>query len=36
LLGTSEELYSNTLRVDLDVVYCGLKFGGTVMVQQSI
>jgi len=35
LLSTSEELYSNTLRVDLDGVYWGLKFGGTVMVQQK-
>src|SRR5262245_46325959 len=34
LLDTSEELYSNTLRVDLDGVYWGLKFGGKVMVQQ--
>ncbi len=35
LLDTSEELYSNTLRVDLDGVYWGLKFGGKVMVQQK-
>ena len=35
LLGTSEELYSNTLRVDLDGVYWGLKFGGAVMVQNK-
>jgi meso-butanediol dehydrogenase / (S,S)-butanediol dehydrogenase / diacetyl reductase len=34
LLGTSEELYLNTLRVDLDGVYWGLKFAGMVMVQQ--
>jgi len=34
LLATSEELYSNTLRVDLDGVYWGLKFAGLVMVQQ--
>ena len=35
LLETSEELYANTLRVDLDGVYWGLKFGGQVMVQQK-
>ncbi len=35
LLDTSEEIYSNTLRVDLDGVYWGLKFGGQVMVQQK-
>ncbi len=35
LLETSEELYSNTLRVDLDGVYRGLKFGGKVMVGQK-
>ena len=35
LLGTSEELYGNTLRVDLDGVYWGLKFGGQVMVEQK-
>ena len=35
LLETSEELYSNTLRVDLDGVYWGLKFGGKVMVGQK-
>ena len=35
LLDTSEEIYSNTLRVDLDGVYWGLKFGGRVMVQQK-
>jgi NAD(P)-dependent dehydrogenase (short-subunit alcohol dehydrogenase family) len=35
LLDTSEELYSNTLRVDLDGVFWGLKFGGKVMVQQK-
>lgn len=35
LLDTSEELYSNTIRVDLDGVYWGLKFGGRVMVQQK-
>jgi NAD(P)-dependent dehydrogenase (short-subunit alcohol dehydrogenase family) len=28
LLDTSEDLYLNTLRVDLDGVYWGLKFGG--------
>jgi NAD(P)-dependent dehydrogenase (short-subunit alcohol dehydrogenase family) len=35
LLDTSEEVYSNTLRVDLDGVYWGLKFGGAVMVAQK-
>src|SRR6266436_2044726 len=35
ILETSEELYTNTLRVDLDGVYWGLKFGGQVMVQQK-
>ena len=35
LLETSEELYSNTLRVDLDGVFWGLKFGGQVMVNQK-
>ncbi|MGO9057592.1 MAG: SDR family NAD(P)-dependent oxidoreductase [Candidatus Binataceae bacterium] len=35
LLDTSEELYSNTIRIDLDGVYWGLKFGGKVMVQQK-
>lgn len=35
LLEASDELYSNTLRVDLDGVYWGLKFGGKVMVQQK-
>jgi NAD(P)-dependent dehydrogenase (short-subunit alcohol dehydrogenase family) len=35
LLDTSEDIYSNTLRVDLDGVYWGLKFGGQVMVQQK-
>jgi len=35
LLDTSEELYSNTIRVDLDGVYWGLKFAGKVMVQQK-
>src|SRR4029077_14349338 len=35
LLDTSEELYSNTIRVDLDGVYWGLKFGGKVMVEQK-
>jgi len=35
LLDTSEEVYSKTIRVDLDGVYCGLKFGGQVMVQQK-
>ena len=34
LLATSEEIYSKTLRVDLDGVYWGLKFAGRVMVQQ--
>jgi len=35
LLETSEEVYSKTIRVDLDGVYWGLKFGGQVMVQQK-
>jgi NAD(P)-dependent dehydrogenase (short-subunit alcohol dehydrogenase family) len=35
LLETSEELYSNTLRIDLDGVYWGLKFAGRVMVAQK-
>lgn len=35
LLETSEEIYSNTLRVDLDGVYWGLKFAGQVMIQQK-
>jgi len=35
LLDTSEELYSNTIRVDLDGVYWGLKYGGKVMVEQK-
>jgi NAD(P)-dependent dehydrogenase (short-subunit alcohol dehydrogenase family) len=35
LLDTSEEVYSKTLRIDLDGVYWGLKFGGQVMVQQK-
>jgi NAD(P)-dependent dehydrogenase (short-subunit alcohol dehydrogenase family) len=35
LLETSEELYSNTIRVDLDGVYWGLKHGGKVMVEQK-
>jgi NAD(P)-dependent dehydrogenase (short-subunit alcohol dehydrogenase family) len=34
LLDTSEELYSNTIRIDLDGVYWGLKFAGRVMVPQ--
>src|ERR1700676_2570334 len=35
LLDTSEELYSNTMRIDLDGVYWGLKFAGRVMVAQK-
>src|SRR5271154_4208905 len=35
LLDTSEDVYSKTLRIDLDGVYWGLKFGGQVMVQQK-
>ena len=35
LIDTSEELYSNTIRIDLDGVYWGLKFGGKVMVAQK-
>src|SRR5215469_2046235 len=35
LLETSEELYLNTLRIDLDGVYWGLKFAGRVMVEQK-
>jgi NAD(P)-dependent dehydrogenase (short-subunit alcohol dehydrogenase family) len=35
LLDASEDVYTNTLRVDLDGVYWGLKFAGRVMVQQK-
>jgi NAD(P)-dependent dehydrogenase (short-subunit alcohol dehydrogenase family) len=35
LIETTEELYSNTIRIDLDGVYWGLKFGGKVMVAQK-
>ncbi|SRR5579875_132665 len=35
LLETPEDLYFNTLRIDLDGVYWGLKFAGRVMVQQK-
>jgi meso-butanediol dehydrogenase / (S,S)-butanediol dehydrogenase / diacetyl reductase len=35
LLDTPEDLYLNTLRVDLDGVYWGLKFAGRVMVAQK-
>src|SRR5260370_33547366 len=35
LLDTSEELYSNTVRIDLDGVFWGLKFAGKVMVAQK-
>jgi NAD(P)-dependent dehydrogenase (short-subunit alcohol dehydrogenase family) len=35
LLDTPEELYLNTLRIDLDGVYWGLKFAGRVMVAQK-
>ena len=35
LLETTEEVYSNTIRIDLDGVYWGLKFAGKVMVAQK-
>jgi meso-butanediol dehydrogenase/(S,S)-butanediol dehydrogenase/diacetyl reductase len=35
LLDSSEEVYLNTLRIDLDSVYWGLKFAGRVMVAQK-
>lgn len=35
LIDTTEELYSNTIRIDLDGVYWGLKFAGKVMVAQK-
>src|SRR5258708_12275188 len=35
LLDTSEELYSNPMRIDLDGVFWGLKFAGKVMVAQN-
>ena len=35
LVETSEELYSNTIRIDLDGVYWGLKFAGRVMIAQK-
>lgn len=35
LLDTREEDYHNTIRIDLDGVYWGLKFGGKVMVEQK-
>src|SRR5258708_25570295 len=35
LLETSEELYSNTVRIDLAGVFWGLKFAGKVMVAQK-
>jgi NAD(P)-dependent dehydrogenase (short-subunit alcohol dehydrogenase family) len=35
LLATTEEDYRNTIRIDLDGVFWGLKFGGKVMVAQK-
>src|SRR5512143_2836862 len=35
LVETTEEVYSNTIRIDLDGVYWGLKFAGRVMVAQK-
>jgi meso-butanediol dehydrogenase/(S,S)-butanediol dehydrogenase/diacetyl reductase len=35
LIETSEEIYSNTIRIDLDGVYWGLKFAGQVMLAQK-
>ena len=35
LVDTSEELYSQTIRIDLDGVFWGLKFGGKVMIAQK-
>lgn len=35
LVETSEELYSNTIRIDLDGVFWGLKFAGQVMIAQK-
>jgi len=35
LVETSEELYSNTIRIDLDGVFWGLKFAGKVMLAQK-
>jgi NAD(P)-dependent dehydrogenase (short-subunit alcohol dehydrogenase family) len=35
MLDASEDVYLNTLRIDLDGVYWGLKFAGRVMVQQK-
>lgn len=35
LLEHSDELYSNTIRIDLDAVFYGLKFAGKVMVAQK-
>jgi meso-butanediol dehydrogenase/(S,S)-butanediol dehydrogenase/diacetyl reductase len=35
LVDHTEELYSNTIRIDLDGVFWGLKFGGKVMIAQK-
>jgi NAD(P)-dependent dehydrogenase (short-subunit alcohol dehydrogenase family) len=35
LVETTEELYSNTIRIDLDGVFWGLKFAGKVMLAQQ-
>jgi NAD(P)-dependent dehydrogenase (short-subunit alcohol dehydrogenase family) len=35
LVDHTEELYSNTIRIDLDGVFWGLKFGGKVMLAQK-
>ncbi len=35
LLDTRDEDYFNTIRIDLDGVYWGLKYGGKVMVEQK-
>jgi NAD(P)-dependent dehydrogenase (short-subunit alcohol dehydrogenase family) len=35
MLDASEDVYLNTLRIDLDGVYWGIKFAGRVMVQQK-
>ncbi len=35
LLDTRDEDYYNTIRIDLDGVYWGLKYGGKVMVEQK-
>lgn len=35
LIDTSDDVYLNTLRIDLDGVYYGLKFAGRVMMRQK-